>query len=146
MDSFWKNTRWVSAVRWLAGVSTLLYVFSRFIPCTLPLYQGLIDVSWSQALHMAFDRHLQFGRDIVFSYGPWGFLGRGYYPATHLVAVIAWTILSLVFWRAGWRVARHLSGNLLFSWLWVIGFAGMATPYRRRLTLTPGWPRGLSYC
>jgi len=117
----------VTAVRWLAGVSTLLYVFSRFIPYTLPVYQGIIDLSWSQALHMAFARHLQFGRDFVFCYGPWGFLGRGYYPATRLVAVIAWAILSLVYWCAGWRVARHLSANLLFSWLWVIGFIGITT-------------------
>ncbi len=86
----------------------------------------MIDVSWSQTSHLAFDRHLQFGRDIVFSYGPWGFLGGGYYPPTHLIAVIAWLMLSVVFWRAGWRLARHLSDNLLVSWLWLIGFTGMA--------------------
>jgi len=127
MNSFRKDTCWATAVRWLAGASTLLYVFSRFIPCTPPDYRPLIDVSWSLALHAAFDRHLQFGRDIVFSYGPWGFLASGYYPPTHLISVIAWMLLSLIFWRAGWQVARHLSGNPLVSWLWLIGFTGIAS-------------------
>ncbi|MGA2242337.1 MAG: hypothetical protein ABSH11_09920 [Verrucomicrobiota bacterium] len=126
MNSFGKDTCWATAVRWLAGGSTLIYVFSRFIPCTPPNDRELFHVSWVQALHVAFDQHLQFGRDIVFTYGPWGFLNNGYYPPTHLVSVIAWIMLSLVFWRAGWRLARHLSDNLLFSWLWLIGFTGMA--------------------
>ena len=127
VNSLGKKIHWATVVRWLAGASTLLYVFSRFIPCMPPDYSALIDVSWSQALHVAFARHLQFGSDVVFGYGPWGFLCRGYYPATHPIAVIAWTMLSLVFWHAGWRVARHLSGNRLFSWIWMIGFTGMAS-------------------
>ena len=78
-------------------------------------------------MHVAFARHLQFGRDVVFGYGPWGFLCWGYYPQTHTVAVIAWTMLSLVFWLVGWRVARRMSDNLLFSWFWVMGFTSMAS-------------------
>src|ERR1700690_519805 len=117
-----KKNHWATVARWLAGAGTLLYVFSRFIPCTpascfAPNYLAPVDVSWSQALHVAFAEHLQFGRDVVFAYGPWGFLSRGYYPATHWVAVMAWTLLSLVFWQAGRRVAGHLSGNRLLSWL-----------------------------
>ena len=114
-----QKIHWGTVVRWLAGASTLLYVFSRFIPST-PVDQYLfiegIDDAWMQVLHAAFHRHWQFGRDIVFTYGPWGFLGRGYDPATYPVAVIAWLLLSLVFWWAGWRLARHLSGHRLFSW------------------------------
>jgi len=78
-------------------------------------------------MHVDFDRHLQFGHDVVFAYGPWGFLSRGYYPPTHPLSVIVWTILSLAFWRAGWRVACHLSDNLLVSWVWLIGFACVAS-------------------
>lgn len=127
MNSSGKDAYWAVRVRWLAGASALLYVFSRFIPCTPPDHSPILDFSWAQALHMAFDRHLQFGRDIVFGYGPWGFLGGGYYPPTHLVSVIAWIMLSLVFWRAGWQLACHLSDNLLLRWLWLIGFTGIAS-------------------
>jgi uncharacterized membrane protein YgdD (TMEM256/DUF423 family) len=34
-------------------------------------------------------------------------------------------ILSVVFWRAGWRVAGHFSNNRLLSWCWLIGFVGV---------------------
>jgi hypothetical protein len=125
-----KTIRWATVVRWLAGGSTLLYVFSRFIPGTPVdeyLFNEDIDNAWTQVLHVAFHQHWQFGRDIVFTYGPWGFLGRGYDPATYPVVVTAWLLLSLVFWQAGWRLARHLSGHRLFSWFWLIGFAGLAS-------------------
>jgi hypothetical protein len=130
MNFFGKDACWAAVVRWLAGASTLLYVFSRFIPGTPVdqyLFNGDIDNAWTQVLHAALHRHWQFGRDIVFTYGPWGFLSRGYDPATYPVAVAAWLLLSLVFWRAGWRLARHLSDRRLFSWFWLIGFAGLAS-------------------
>jgi len=122
-----KNVRWMIAIRWLAGASSLLYVLSRFIPCLPPDFHALIDVSWSQSLHVAFLQRLQFGREVVFGYGPWGFLCRGYHPATHPVAVIAWTMLSLIFWQAGWRVAGQIPCHRFFSWLWLVGFTGLAS-------------------
>ena len=130
VNLFRKDTRWATVVCWLAGASTLLYLFSRFIPgtppCQYPIGEAVGD-AWTRIVHVAFSQHLQFGRDIVFTYGPWGFLSRGYYPPTYPVSVIAWLVLSLVFWQAGWQVARHLSNNLLFSWLWLIGFTAVAS-------------------
>jgi hypothetical protein len=108
----------------LALASTLLYAFSRFVPWAAPDRYATVDDSWVQALHVAFAQHLQFGRDICFSFGPWGFLFKGYYPPTFSLDAIAWTILSLVFWRAGWRVARHFSENKFYSWLWLMAFIG----------------------
>jgi hypothetical protein len=35
-----------------------------------------VDLSWHVALHQAFTDGLRYGRDIVFTYGPLGFLGR----------------------------------------------------------------------
>ena len=125
-----KNIRWMAAVRGLAVAGMFLYVFSRFDPCSsvddYPIIDD-IDNAWAQALHIAFSRHWQFGQDIVFTYGPWGFLARGYYPTTYPVSVIVWVMLSLVFLCAGWRLACHLSDNRLFSWLWLIGFTGVAS-------------------
>jgi len=75
-----------------------------------------------QVLHLAFEQHLRFGRDIVFTYGPWGFLCGGYSPPTFAISVIVWAMLSLVFWLAGWRLARHFSNHQLVSWVWLMGF------------------------
>ena len=120
------RTGWKLLLHWLAGASTLVYVCSRFVPCAPPIYHGEIEDSFIQYLHTAFIERLQFGRDFVFNFGPWGFLYGGYHPATHWVSVIVWLGLALVFWWAGWRVARHFSRNELAAWLWLMAFAAVA--------------------
>jgi hypothetical protein len=125
-----KKIHWVSLVRLLLAAGVIVYVFSRFIPCVAMsdyvMVDG-IDISWTQALHRAFAAHWQFGTDLVFTYGPWGFLGRGYYPPTYRVAVATWTFFSLVFLCAGWRLARHFSENRLAAGLWLVSFTAAAS-------------------
>jgi hypothetical protein len=120
------TTGWKRLALWLAGGSSFLYVCSRFVPCAPPSFHGEIEDSFIQFLHTAFLERVQFGRDFVFNFGPWGFLYGGYHPATHLISVIAWLGLSLVFWWTGWRVARHFSKNELAAWLWLMAFAAVA--------------------
>jgi hypothetical protein len=117
------------ATLWLAGATTLIYTLSRFLPVAPELHQPILDNSWMQALHAAFEQHLQFGRDIVFTYGPWGFLCGGYSPPTFAISLVLWALLSLVFWWAGWRMAGHFSHHRLAAWIWLMAFtatAGMA--------------------
>ncbi len=124
-----KRLCWATVIHWLAGATALLYALSRFLPLSPQLHNSILDNSWMQALHLAFEQHWQFGRDLVFTFGPWGFLCGGYSPPTFAVSVIVWTMLSLVFWRAGWRLARHFSGRPLVAWFWLMGFiavTGMA--------------------
>lgn len=65
------------------------------------------DGSWMAGLHMAVHDRLAFGTDVVFSYGPLGFLAapRLYYPATGLLAMavdlavamaLAYTLIRLL--------------------------------------------------
>jgi len=122
MDSPPKKRPWVTAVHWLAGATTLMYALSRFLPLSPQFHNSILDNSWMQVLHLAFEQHLRFGRDIVFTYGPWGFLCGGYSPPTFAISVIVWAMLSLVFWLAGWRLARHFSNHQLVSWVWLMGF------------------------
>jgi hypothetical protein len=119
-----QSSRWRHLARWLAGTSTFLYVLSRFVPCQPLKHYGIIEDSWMQTLHVAFNEHLQFGRDIIFTCGPWGFLYGGYHPATHLVSVIVWSALSVVFWWTGWRIARHFFDSEAGSGLWFMAFIG----------------------
>ncbi len=86
-----------------------------------------LDNVWAQILHVAYARHFQFGREVIFTYGPWGFLARGYYPPTYLISVAAWLALASVFVCAGWRLARHSTNNHLVAWLWLIGFTLFAS-------------------
>ena len=114
------------ALRWLADASTLVYVCSRLVPCAPPSHHGEIEDSYIQFLHTAFAGRLPFGRDIVWTFGPWGFLYGGYYPATHWVSVVVWLGLSVIFWWTARRVARHFSRNELAAWLWLMAFAAIA--------------------
>src|SRR5665213_2768457 len=123
-SSSWKWF-WASMVRWLAAFTALVYTLVQFFP-NAPLSAPTIDYSWMQTLHAAFEQHWQFGRDIVFTFGPWGFLYGGYYPPTFVTSVIVWAMLAVVFWWAGWRVACHFFGNNLFSWFWLVGFIGLS--------------------
>ena len=117
---------WRRLALWLAGASTLAYVCSRFVPCAPPSYHDAIEDTYIQFLHTAFAQHLQFGRDVVYPFGPWGLLYGGYNPATHWVCVTAWLGLSLVFWWVGWQVARGLLKNELAAWIWFIVFTAVA--------------------
>jgi hypothetical protein len=125
VNSSGNKIRWPDVFRLLIWAGLVIYVFSRFIPCATvndyPKSDGLDD-AWTQALHLAFAQHWQFGTDLVFTYGPWGFLARGYYPPTYLIAVLAWTVLSVVFICAGWRLARHFFKNELVAAIWLVAF------------------------
>ena len=113
--------------RILAIASSLAYVLWCFVPHSAPNYNPrfILDNSWIQTLHVAFEHHWQFGRDIIFGYGPWGFLCGGYYPPTFLTSVIAWSTLSIVFWSGCWRVAIHSFRRRWSAWLWMMVFVGM---------------------
>jgi hypothetical protein len=120
-------TRGRLIARWLAGASTLLFILYQFVPWGAVTTDQTLEDSWIQVQHLAFLQHLQFGRDIVFTFGPWGFLFYGgYYPATYPVSLIAWLVLSVVFWWAAWRVARSAFENEFISWFWLMLFAGTA--------------------
>ena len=121
---------WPKALMWITAITSFWYVLSRFLPCTHPSQYTLqdgIDDAWAWALHVDFVNHLQFGRDVVFTYGPWGFLSRGYTPETHWIAMLAWAVLSLILWMAAWRLANHFTSNCIIAWGWVIAFSAAAT-------------------
>lgn len=122
-----KRVHWKRALPWLLGATSLYYVLARFLPSAPQKHYGVIEDSWAQVLHTAFQQHWQFGRDIVFAFGPWGFLYGGFDPATHSIAIIVWMALALVFWWAGWRVARHFFGNEVMAWLWFMFFIAVSS-------------------
>lgn len=127
MNSPQPTTRGQLLARWLAGASTLIFTLFRFVPWGASTSNQILDDSWIQVQHLAFLEHLQFGRDIVFTFGPWGFLlYGGYYPATYLVTLVAWLVLSVVFWWVAWRIAHALFDNQFISWVWLIIFTGTA--------------------
>jgi hypothetical protein len=113
-------------LRWFGAASSFLFVWSCLNPTKVPARVNPIEDSWVQILHLAFARHLQFGREIVFTFGPWGFLYTGYRPETHWLATFIWLILSVIFWLALRQIARRSFKNELAQWLWIMGLSSVA--------------------
>ena len=119
-----------NVIKWLVAITTLLFTFSRFLPSRRPGGYNIIDDGWMQMLHQAFAERLQFGRDIVITFGPWGFLYGGYHPATYSISVAAWAVLAAVFWWAAWRIVTHFFKNPLLCWLWLLAVIALASNVR----------------
>lgn len=75
--------------RWLEIGSAALVFILTWPVSTLKPVAGL-DPSWQAGLHLSTERGLVFGRDVVFTYGPFGFLGvpRLFFPITALLGLI----------------------------------------------------------
>lgn len=114
-------------LRWVSAASSLLFVCVTFLPPDQPQPGSPLDDSWMEILHFAFLHHLQFGRGLVFTFGPWGFLYGGYQPDTHPVSVVAWLMLAIVFWFGARRMAAISFENELGRWAWLMALTAFAS-------------------
>lgn len=95
-----------------------------------------LDPSWQQSLIRAHTHGLQYGLDIVFTYGPWGFLWSDYHLGSE---------------GAGMRLVWECLGKLLLAWGLLAMLRDM--PLWRRATLVglvatlhPIAPEAISVC
>ena len=73
-----------------------------------------IDPSWSAGLHMSLHTDLVWGRDLIFTYGPLGFLKRvGYwYDDTGALSVLYFFVTRVAFGAAVWALGRATFGRV----------------------------------
>ncbi|MBE9259370.1 hypothetical protein, partial [Dolichospermum sp. LEGE 00246] len=67
------------SIRWkllLPSLILFIYVFIASLPLPSPIQMGL-DPSWSYAISQANQKQLIFGKEIIFTYGPLGYLITG---------------------------------------------------------------------
>jgi hypothetical protein len=90
----------VSALRPRRILATVLFffIFLILMPWTPFMPRQGLDPSWNEVMHFAFASRLQYGRDLIFTYGPLGFVESGLYcPETYRwVFAIRGVILLLV--------------------------------------------------
>lgn len=117
----------------IAGGLTLILVLSLGVPWQPRMPSEGLDDSWMFALHAALENGFQFGENIIFPFGPFGFLYTLlYYPSTFPFLLLGWIFFALVLWWGSWRIgARHLGSPWLFLF-WFLGLLGIvvATPIR----------------
>jgi hypothetical protein len=95
-----------------AAALALIWTLVLFVPWkpqfvgALPIDARSTTASWQLALNEIHAQGLRFGDDVVFNYGPWGFvMTRVYHPATRALMVLAWVAVSLIFFAAAWSIA-----------------------------------------
>ena len=80
-----------------------------------------LDLSWELVLQWAHLVHADFGRQIVFTYGPWGFALAGHSPQIFPWVVGVWTFFATTFFLAVWKLATFATPNrwLAAAWMFV---------------------------
>jgi hypothetical protein len=82
---------------------------------------SVLDTSWMLGLHVAFAAGWRWGHDVVFTYGPLGFLAtRLYDPRTRLVMLALWVALAVLLWAAVWTLVRRRAGRPWSAIVWVL--------------------------
>jgi hypothetical protein len=87
-----------------------------------------LDGSWQEMLVHAHAVGLQFGRDIIFTWGPWGFLGtRFHLGSLAAVPILVWQtagqflvalcLVNLTWTLSVWRRVAFYVGLIAFHWL-----------------------------
>jgi hypothetical protein len=106
---------------WLWPALTTLFVGLVIAPISYtPLGDGL-DSSWAAVLDYAHRERLQYGKDVIFTYGPLGFLITPFYSGYAVGVRLALdTVLGLItaagVCLAGWRMAA------VWRWVFIGGF------------------------
>ena len=89
-----------------------------------------LDASWQMMLVHAREAGLQFGRDVIFTWGPWGFLCNAYHLGrTAAVPIIAWQtagqfrvafcLVALTRELAPWRRIAFAALLIAFHWIFL---------------------------
>lgn len=112
----------------IVGGITLLLSLSFFVPWQpYVITTAGIDDSWMLALNALFAHHPRFGHDLVFTYGPWGFLHtRAYYPQTYPLMLAGWAFFAVAFWRGCWAIGRRRVANPAVMLVWMLPALGIA--------------------
>lgn len=125
------------------GALVLLYALGALVPWQPAIQvENALDDSWAMVMHAAFAARWDFGRDLVFTFGPWGFLYRGYHPDTYGFLVSGWLFLSGVFLWAAWQIGHRALSGPLAALVWLVALIGVVGVGQREsfffcLCLTP---------
>ena len=111
-----KSGKSIAASLWLPAV-LLLYTLCVFVPWNISLPPNDLDASWNVVLQWAHVHKIDFGKNLIFTYGPWGFVNLRYMPALFGWAVLTWSVLAVGFFLAAWKIAGGLPSRK-----WAAGF------------------------
>lgn len=142
----------------LLKLMLLLITLSVFIPFSPKMPAPGLDPSWALALNQAIAQGLSFGKDIMFTLGPYSSIyTKSYHPATGFMMFVGscylalsyWFCLSLLMRKIQWRWILALGimlfgmiyarDSLLFSYPLLAGIASVKCLIEHNKTPTMFW-------
>ena len=97
-----------------------------------------LDSGWAFALHALHSKGLEHGRDVVFTYGPLGFLEpRFYHPDTYIALLSRSAAFAVVFWLGVWSYGRRVIPNVFARGVWLVVLTSLAGITVRTVDHTP---------
>jgi hypothetical protein len=88
-----------SLANWVLWLMSLIIVIVAFVPFSPGMPSAGLDPSWIFAMNQAVSQGLAFGKDIVFTFGPYASLySKTYHPSTDFMMVSGGLYLALSYW------------------------------------------------
>jgi hypothetical protein len=109
-----------TAGTYIIGAVALLWTLVLLVPWN-PSFLSSADIDgWRLALHYFFEHQKQWGTEVIFTFGPLGFLyTRMYYPSTYLTMISVWAILGCLFCYVLLKFSQRFSLNNLARAIWL---------------------------
>ena len=91
------------------GCFLLGYCLLTLLPWQPAAYGYNLDESWASAVHIAFRDRIQFGKDFIYTYGPYGFLrvASYYFPGTYGYSFGFSLLIAIAAWAGFFRLVRY---------------------------------------
>lgn len=111
--------------RKLGWIALAVIVWGYCLIALVPWQPGFVyldtpDHSWTLVLHVAYLSKMAFGREIVFTYGPMGFMAGGFHPSTYIAQLLGRSLLAVAFFCGIWITARHMTRSLWRAAGWLV--------------------------
>jgi hypothetical protein len=96
---------------WIAVCLLFVFCLLAFTPGNVPSPKDELDASWVVVLNWAHVHHSEFGSQIVYTFGPWGFAAEGGSPDTYKDVFAAWLLITAAFCMGVATLGKRLSQN-----------------------------------
>ena len=108
---------WSLIINFLIPPMLLITVLAVFVPFSPSMPSSGIDPSWIFAINHAISQGLEFGKDIIFTFGPYGSIyTKTYHPATDFIMLFGSLYLAISYWIGLLLLINDV------QWRWILVF------------------------
>ncbi len=107
-----------------------------FVPWSPARMNDGLDPSFRFALNVLYESGASFGREVIYQYGPLGFLAlEEYYSGTYVQLMVIRILLAALLGALVWAFVRSLVPSTIGQFLWSLLFLGCASWFDARFFL-----------